>query len=416
MARILVYTSPGRGHLYPMVPVLQALQGRGHDIVLRTLKAEVVRMAELGFHAAAVTVAIEAIVHEDHQAGNPVAAVRRAVATFCRRAPHELREMREAISAIGPDLVLADINCFGAMAAAEAWGGPWAIWTPYPLPAPSRDAPPFGPGLRPATGPLGRLRDAVARPLISGPYERIMTPRVNEIRAAAGLRALDSGSDVLHRPHLNLYMTAEPFEYPRTDWPANVRMVGPCAWEPPSSATLPFAEPGDPLVLVTTSSEFQDDGVLARTALRALADQPLRVVVTVPAGDPADFDVPPNAVVLRFAPHGPLLDRAICAVTHGGMGATQKALVRGVPVCVVPFGRDQLEVARRVEHSRSGTRLPARRLRADRLRASVLEAIDRREGAGGVARAFAVAGGPAAAADALEHLLTYPATIDDQST
>ena len=29
------------------------------------------------------------------------------------------------------------------------------------------------------------------------------------------------------------------------------------------------------------------------------------------------------------------------------MGATQKALAHGVPVCAVPFGRDQFEVARR---------------------------------------------------------------------
>jgi UDP:flavonoid glycosyltransferase YjiC (YdhE family) len=44
------------------------------------------------------------------------------------------------------------------------------------------------------------------------------------------------------------------------------------------------------------------------------------------------------------------------------MGSTQKALAHGVPVCVVPFGRDQLEVARRVEVAEAGTRLSARRL------------------------------------------------------
>jgi UDP:flavonoid glycosyltransferase YjiC (YdhE family) len=47
-----------------------------------------------------------------------------------------------------------------------------------------------------------------------------------------------------------------------------------------------------------------------------------------------------NAHVERFVSHGPLLDRADCAVTHGGMGATQKALASGVPVCVVALGRD----------------------------------------------------------------------------
>ena len=100
------------------------------------------------------------------------------------------------------------------------------------------------------------------------------------------------------------------------------------------------------------------------------------MVATLPAGVPhrSDTGQRPRG---RFVPHAPVLDRAACAVTHGGMGATQKALARGVPVCAVPFGRDQLEVARRVEVAGAGTRLPAKRLRPDRLRAKVREAIRR---------------------------------------
>ena len=52
-----------------------------------------------------------------------------------------------------------------------------------------------------------------------------------------------------------------------------------------------------------------------------------------------------------------------------------QALARGVPVCVVPFGRDQFEVARRVEVARCGTRLPARKLTAARLSAKVRQAM-----------------------------------------
>jgi UDP:flavonoid glycosyltransferase YjiC (YdhE family) len=76
--------------------------------------------------------------------------------------------------------------------------------------------------------------------------------------------------------------------------------------------------------------------------------------------------VPDNAHLERFIPHAAVLDRAVCAITHGGMGATQKALARGVPVCAVPFGRDQLEVARRVVVAGAGTRLPAKRLPGSR--------------------------------------------------
>jgi len=116
-------------------------------------------------------------------------------------------------------------------------------------------------------------------------------------------------------------------------------------------------------LLVTTSSEFQDDARLVKVALEALAEEPVAVLATLPAGDPARARAPANARVERFIPHRPVLDPAACAVTHGGMGATQKALAHGVPVCAVPFGRDQLEVARRVAVAGAGTRLPARHLR-----------------------------------------------------
>jgi UDP:flavonoid glycosyltransferase YjiC (YdhE family) len=87
------------------------------------------------------------------------------------------------------------------------------------------------------------------------------------------------------------------------------------------------------------------------------------------------------------------------------MGATQKALAHGVPVCAVPFGRDQAEAARRVEVAGAGSRLSAARLGPERLRAKVREAIGRRDGAERIARAFAAAGGAGAAADAFERML-----------
>ena len=104
-------------------------------------------------------------------------------------------------------------------------------------------------------------------------------------------------------------------------------------------------------------------------------------------------------------PHSPVLERAACVVCHAGMGITQKALAHGVPVVAVPFGRDQPEVARRVEVAGAGVRLPARRLTPDRLRAAVRRAIGLRAGAERIAAAFAAAGGAGAAADELEALI-----------
>src|SRR5688572_24497948 len=164
MARVLAYTSPARGHLFPLTPILLELQRRGHTVSVRTLEAEVARMRELGFEARPIDPKIETLTHDDWQAANPRAALARRVGVFVARAEHDRRDLAAAIEEEGPDVVIVDVNSWGAAAAAEAWGGPWASFCPYPLPLESRDVPPFGPGFAPARGVAGRLRDALMRP------------------------------------------------------------------------------------------------------------------------------------------------------------------------------------------------------------------------------------------------------------
>jgi MGT family glycosyltransferase len=405
MSRILAYTSPARGHLFPIMPILDEMSRRGHQISVRTLASQVPLVQSCGLTAAPISPEVEAIKHDDWRASNPRKALARAVRVGLKRAEHDASDLQRAISEEKPDGLLVDINAWGALAAAEAWGGPWAMFCPYPLALSSPDAPPFGPGLPPARGPLGRLRDRLLRPLVFGTIEKSMLPALNRVRGRLNLVPLANVDGLIKRPPLLIYMSAEPFDYPRRDWPANVLMVGPCEWDPPAEPPDWLREITNPIVLVTTSSEFQDDGRLVETALDALADEDVTIVATVPAGDPGHFRVPANARVESFIPHGLVLDRAACAVTHGSMGATQKALAHGVPVCAVPFGRDQLEVARRVEVAGAGTRLPAKRLRPDRLRSKVREAMTKVEGAKRIAAAFAAAGGARAAAEAIERRL-----------
>jgi MGT family glycosyltransferase len=402
MASILAYTSPARGHLFPLTPILDELRRRGHHVALRTLAAGVDVARSRGFDAAPIDRRIEEIAHDDWGARTPGGALKRGIGVFGARAELDGPDFREAIARTGAEATIVDVNCWGAVAAAEAWGGPYATFCPYPLPIASSDAPPFGPGFEPARGPLGRARDALLRALLTRDFERALLPPVNAARERVGVPPVASADDFLARPPLVLYMSAEPFEYPRSDWPDTVVMVGPCDWDPPAEPPEWLGGIERPIVLVTTSSEFQDDGRLVRAALEGLAGEDVQVVATLPSQNPDDFPAPANARVERFVPHGAVLDRAVCAVTHGGMGATQKALARAVPVCAVPFGRDQLEVARRVEVAEAGARLPARRLTADRLRRKVREAIGRAAGARRVAAGFAAAGGPVAAADAVE--------------
>ena len=406
MSRVLAYTSPARGHLYPLTPILLELRDRGHDVSVRTLASEVPMVRGLGLDAAPIAPQIEAIVHDDWRARTPQQGLSRSVRTFADRAPHDASDLRRALDEVRPDFVLVDVNSWGAIAAAEQWGGAWAVFCPYPLPLGSADAPPFGPGLRPARGPAGHVRDRLVGPVVRGTMERTMLPPLNDLRAQMGLARVAGIDSFFGSMPLLLSFTAEPFEYARSDWPANVVMVGASPWEPPAQPPDWLAGIEEPIVLVTTSSEFQDDGRLVEVALEALAADSVHVIATVPAAQaPSARATPRNAHVVPFLPHSQVLPRAACAITHGGMGATQKALAYGVPVCAVPFGRDQLEVARRVEVAGAGVRLPARRLRPDRLRSAVLAAMGRRDGAARVAAGYAAAGGAPAAADALEGLV-----------
>jgi MGT family glycosyltransferase len=401
--KILVYTSPARGHLFPITPTILELAARGHEVSVRTLASEADLLSEQGIDMKPIDARIEALEHHDYLAKSPPAKLKRGLGTFVDRAPIEIEDLDAAIAAEQPELLLIDAMCWGAAAAAEVWGGPWAQWFPYPMPLGSRDVPPFGPGLKPAEGPFGRARDRLLRPILTRQFTNAFLPGLNEVRSAAGAREFNSADELFTSPPLTLYMTAEPFEYARSDWPDQIQSIGPCPWDPPADAPEWLDEIDRPLVLVSTSSEFQDDGKLVEIALEALKDEDVFVVATLPASS-TPVQVPANACVERFVPHAPILQRAACAVTHGGAGATQKALAAGVPVCTVPFGRDQFEVARRVEQSGGGTRLPSNRLNAARLRESVRAARSMKEGAERVARGFASAGGATRAADLVEAL------------
>ena len=122
--------------------------------------------------------------------------------------------------------MLIDVNCWGAATVAESSGLPWAMYSPYLLPLRSRDAPPFGLGLAPMGGPIGRIRDAIVGFRFRAGFDRTVMPAINALRARHGLPELHRYSDVLARPPLLLALTAEGFEYPRGDWPFNVRLIG----------------------------------------------------------------------------------------------------------------------------------------------------------------------------------------------
>jgi MGT family glycosyltransferase len=402
VATILAYTSPALGHALPISALLSELFRRGHAVHLRTLSAGTEIGQRLGFTSDPIDSRIEAIEHDDWKASKPPDALKRAFTVFGRRAPLEVADLTDAIARVDPDALLIDANCWGALSAAEASAIPWACFSPFTPFLRAKGMPPFGPGLTPLPNLFGRVRDSVVGAMVSGPLNSGLPP-INRIRAQLDLPRTGSMDEFLRRAPLMLVASGKPFEYPHADWGDAVQMIGPCPLDPRPDTVPDWLTAIDrPIVLVTTSSEKQEDAKLVQSAMAALVDEPVHVVATMPAGQPDSLVRAPNATVCGLIPHGRVLERAVCAVTHGGMGATQKALARGVPVCVVPFGRDQFEVARRVEVAGCGTRLPAKRLSPERLGTKVRQAMTMTAGAQRVAAGFAATGGIAHGADLFE--------------
>jgi MGT family glycosyltransferase len=376
MARILVYTPPALGHVFPLVPGLLELQRRGHEIHIRTAPGAVDDLAAVGLNAAPVASQILDVEITDFRATGDAERLRAGQRDLVNRGRFDGPDLDDAIDAFGPDVLLIDCMAYGAQVRAQVSGLPWALTLPSLLPLREKGIPPYGLGMAPRTGVTGVVRDSALWPVVEKMFGKAMLPGINELRAAAGLATLKSPLDLYHQSNAVICMTGAPLEYPRPRLPESVHMVGFQPWDPPATAPAFIDEPGDPWILVTCSTDYQGDETLARTAVEAMRDQPFRVLLTLAdAYDKAELPDAPNVTTVKFVPHGPIMDKLAAVITHSGMGIVGKATHAGVPIVAVPFGRDQPEIARRITEAGVGVSIPSKKLTADKLREAVHRAV-----------------------------------------
>lgn len=145
--------------------------------------------------------------------------------------PHSA-EVAARIEITRPDRVIASGFGYGAMIAAEAAGIPCDLLMPniYALPVPGR--PPFGTGLRPGRGPVGRLRDRWGRLALERLYDRYAGPAITRVRAEHGLPPLEHVLDQVRGVRRQLVLSAAAFDFP-------AELPRTCAWWVPCSTTPP---------------------------------------------------------------------------------------------------------------------------------------------------------------------------------
>jgi UDP:flavonoid glycosyltransferase YjiC (YdhE family) len=342
--RFLVAAFGDPGHVFPAIALGRALAGRGHEVTVETWEERraAVEGAGLGF-AAAEEYRMFPPPDPDSPEGSHAAEAAQALLPL-------LDEMR-------PHAVVSDILTLAPTLAAEVAGVPLATLIPHIYPVVAPGLPFFAVGLQPPRTPLGRRIWRMGQRALDIGLEQGRSD-LNRQRARLGLPATDRFHGGIS-PDLALVATFPQLEYPRR-WSAGVEVTGPMSFEVPHpDIELP---PGDePLVLVAPSTAHDSHNHLVRTALSALAEEPVRVVATTNRVVPQrPIEVPDNAMLVDWLSYSQVMPEASLVISHGGHGTVARALGAGTPVLISPIIGDMSETAMRVAWAKTGLSLPWR--------------------------------------------------------
>ncbi|HEX9466856.1 MAG TPA: nucleotide disphospho-sugar-binding domain-containing protein [Acidimicrobiia bacterium] len=322
MSRVLIVATAGAGgDLQPLVAAALALRHRGHETLLvgdRTVGRSL----------------------------SPLGVETRVLPPELDLGPRLVAAIRDGMAASGGDLSAAGPMVKDRMTA-------WARETASPVADVVRE---FGPavvvtslfGVEVLTAVSPSCPWAVVNstffvgPNPPRPLEADFGPRA--VALIGHFAALLGSADLV------LHATDRIFDFSFAGLPADHHYVGPLGvWEPTTQPPAYLDQPGDPWVLVTISSQFQDDVPLLQAVLTALAGRSVRVVATLGTDHAAEevATVPKNARIEQTVSHSAVLARGALMVSHAGHGSVMKALWHGRPMVLVPWGRDQPGVAAR---------------------------------------------------------------------
>jgi hypothetical protein len=240
-------------------------------------------------------------------------------------------DVREVLAEEHPELAIVDCMLPAATAAAEAAGAPAASLVHFLY---------------------GFARDQMRRS--GGGWTTDLTT-LKRTRAALDLPSLHSGIATWETPELVL-VTAPRWLDLASDYPAHVVHAGPLGVKRRPS-TAAFGE--RPRVLLSFSTTVIEGQIEAmQRALRGVAGTGVSATLTLgPAVDAAAVAAADEVEVVAYADHDRLLADSAAVVTHGGLGTTLRALAHGVPLLLLPLGRDQDLNAGRVASIGAGIRL-----------------------------------------------------------
>ena len=273
---------------------------------------------------------------------------------FLGDAAAQVAELEQLLATFPADVLVSAGPQFGPHLVAERTRIPLATIGDGPFSTLNDATPPFGPGLQPWPGAIGRLRHRLLNRVVGRKFADVHD-RWNEVRAQHGLGPSSQWVfDAMLEADLVLQGCSPDFEYDQP-LPPSVRFVGahrplaPTDWEPPD--WWDDLDSGRPIVHVTQGTIRVDPHELVLPTVQALAVEDVLVVVTTGGIAPVALGrLPANVRTTPFVPYDRLLAKASAFVTNGGYIGTNLALHYGVPVVQVGDTEEKAETGARIKH------------------------------------------------------------------
>ena len=396
MTKVLLLSSPIFGHVSPMLALGRGLRRRGLEVTLLTGSKYAASAAGAGLDFLPLPPEVD-YDDADVEAWLPKRRHRNRIAAgryditgmFVRPLGPQHRAVVRALAARRHDVVVADTAFLGVLPllTGSALRPPVLGVSITPLALTSADCAPFGSAMAPGRTAAARLRNRQIDFLLRhGPLRPLQAALDAQLVALGQPPSPVGYFDVAGLFDQTFHLSVPGLEYPRRDLPASIVFTGPLPPERPDLVCEPWAPPpGDaPLVHVTQGTFANaDPTALLVPTLRALADEPVRVVATTGGRSVAEVldrlgePLPANAQLAELVPYAELLPRTAVVVTNGGWGGVQQSLARGVPVVVAGASEEKPEVAARVAWSGAGIDLRTGRPSPRQVRRAVRHALHR---------------------------------------
>jgi UDP:flavonoid glycosyltransferase YjiC (YdhE family) len=347
--RILFTTNPLYGHLYPMLPLMNAARRADHEVIVATGADFAPEVERHGFAiwsvgpSAQQVRAQSATTDDDPPMDQLGQMVEAGMRLFGRPGIARARDLTPLAADWQPDLVVHELTEAAGWQAAAGSGAVdvmhgFGTHIPYLVDA--------------MQIVLGAVRSELGRSdrsldLTDVPY-------------------VDPSPPLLQPPGGTPFGNVLPLR-------PEMGVVHPGEELPESMRNLPYEK----TVYLTLGTAFNVPQLLAQ-AIDAVRDLHHNVIITTgPGVDPSSFGpVPPHIAMAAFVPQALILKHCAAVVSHTGSGTMLGALGDGLPQVCLPMGADQFSNADQIARTGAGIVVPPDVRTPQTIRAAIEEVLD----------------------------------------